>query len=83
MKAYQANFDTTEGDWVTVRLPWHEFVPVRMANYDPESGPLDPSKIASIGLVYSRFDLNDMSNPNYTPGARASLQHALARWKCW
>jgi hypothetical protein len=68
VKAYQASFDTPAGDWVTVRLPWHEFVPVNMAKYTPEAGPLDPSKISSLGLVYSRFDLNKMANPNHSPG---------------
>jgi hypothetical protein len=69
VKAYQATFDTPKGDWVTIRVPWHEFVPVKMAQYNPEAGPLDPSKISSLGLVYSRFDLNNISNSNHAPGA--------------
>lgn len=69
VKAYQATFDTPAGDWTTVRLPWHEFVPVNMAKYNPEAGPLDPSKVSSLGLVYSRFDLNGVANPNHSPGA--------------
>jgi Complex I intermediate-associated protein 30 (CIA30) len=68
VKAYQANFDTAEGDWTTVRLPWHEFVPVEMAKHNLAAGKLDPSKISTVGLVYSRFDLNDLANPNYKPG---------------
>jgi Complex I intermediate-associated protein 30 (CIA30) len=68
VQAYQANFDTADGDWVTVRLPWHEFVAVNMAKYNPAAGRLDASKISSLGLVYSRFDLNDLPNPNYKPG---------------
>jgi hypothetical protein len=68
IQAYQATFDLPEGDWVNVALPWHEFVPVDMAKWNPVAGPLDPSRITSIGLVYSRFDLNGVANPNYRPG---------------
>jgi hypothetical protein len=33
---YQATFDTSsEVDWTTVRLPWHNFVPVKRAQSDP------------------------------------------------
>ncbi len=28
---YQAQFDTVDGEWTTVSLPWHEFVPVKRA----------------------------------------------------
>lgn len=68
VQAYQATFDTVAGDWTTVTLPWHEFVPVRMASWNPDAAPLDPSKIRSMGIVYSRFDLNGIANPNYKPG---------------
>ena len=67
--AYQASFDTVKGDWVTVRLPWHQFVPVNMAAYDASAPPLDPASISSLGLLYSRFEINDMANPNHSPGA--------------
>ena len=81
MKAYQASFDTAQGDWTTVRLPWHEFVPVNMAKYNPEAGPLDPAKILSLGLVYSRFDLNNLANPNHTPGARQRQLWFTTGWR--
>lgn len=58
-------------------MPWHEFVPVNMAKFNPEAGPLDPSKVSSLGLVYSRFDLNQMSNPNHSPGARPAASRRL------
>ncbi len=32
---YQAQFDTVEGEWTTVSLPWHEFVPVKRAQVGP------------------------------------------------
>ena len=65
---YQATFDTSPGEWVNVEIPFVAFSPVRMASSDPSRPPLDPSKIATFGLVYSRFDFNKSPNPNYHPG---------------
>ena len=42
---YQATFDTLPGVWSDVYLPWHNFVPVRRAQSDPEGEPLNPSKV--------------------------------------
>eukprot|EP00775_Hariotina_reticulata_P006495 gene6495-6723_t len=67
---YQATFDTSpDGDWTTVRLPWHNFVPVKRAQSDPAGASLDPSQISKFGLVLSRFEFNKMPNPAYKPGA--------------
>jgi hypothetical protein len=65
---YQTTFDTVPGQWSDVYLPWHNFVSVKMAQHDPEGAPLDPSKIATLGLVLSRFEFNKMPNPMYKPG---------------
>eukprot|EP00892_Ulva_mutabilis_P007202 jgi/Ulvmu1/4854/UM020_0140.1 len=79
VQAYQATFDTVPGDWVTVTLPWHGFVPVKMASWNPDAPPLDPAKIRTVGIVYSRFDLNGIANPNYKPGAfKLSIEGGLA-----
>jgi Complex I intermediate-associated protein 30 (CIA30) len=69
---YQATFDTVAGDWVNLKIPWHEFVPVSKAKVKTDAPPLDTSKISTIGLVYSRFDFNGLSNPNFKPGAVTS-----------
>ena len=64
---YQATFDTT-GDWTTVRLPWHAFVPVKRARSLPGGPPLDPAVIRQFGLVLSRFEYNGYANPAYHSG---------------
>jgi hypothetical protein len=51
-----------------VRLPWHNFLPVKKAQSDPAGPPLDPSSISKLGLVLSRFEFNKMPNPSYKPG---------------
>ncbi|GLC44733.1 hypothetical protein PLESTB_000970600 [Pleodorina starrii] len=65
---YQATFDTQPGQWADVYLPWHNFVPVKRAQSDPEGAPLDASRISKLGLVLSRFEYNKMPNPSYKPG---------------
>ncbi|KAF5834423.1 complex I intermediate-associated protein 30-domain-containing protein [Dunaliella salina] len=65
---YQATFDTVDGQWHDVLLPWHNFVPVKRAQSDPDGAPLDPSKIVKLGTVLSRFEFNKMPNPSYRPG---------------
>jgi hypothetical protein len=35
---YQASFDTVDGEWSEVMLPWHNFVPVKRAQSDPDGG---------------------------------------------
>ena len=39
------------GEWVTVQLPWHAFVPVNRARVDREAPPLNPSSVRQLGLV--------------------------------
>jgi hypothetical protein len=34
----QATFDTVDGQWHDVFLPWHNFVPVKRAQSDPDGG---------------------------------------------
>ncbi|CAD7695637.1 unnamed protein product [Ostreobium quekettii] len=67
-KTYQASFETVEGAWTEVKLPWHEFVPVDQAMYEPGRPPADPSNVVGFTLVYSRFTHNRMPNPKYSPG---------------
>ncbi|GIL67255.1 hypothetical protein Vafri_20690 [Volvox africanus] len=65
---YQATFDTEAGQWTDVYLPWHNFVPVKRAQSDPDGPPLDPARISKLGLVLSRFEFNKMPNPEYKAG---------------
>ncbi|KAK9820647.1 hypothetical protein WJX81_005527 [Elliptochloris bilobata] len=67
-ETYQASFDTRPGEWVSVQLPWHAFVPVNRARVDPNAPPLDPSNVRQLGLVLSRFEYNGFPNVNHHPG---------------
>ena len=50
-------------------MPWHEFVPVKRAQYDPAAEPLEPAKVIGLGLVLSRFEYNGLPNQRFTPGS--------------
>lgn len=65
---YQAQYDTVKDEWVTVYMPWHEFVPVTRAQYDAKAKPFDPAQVKQIGLVLSRFHYNSLPNQRFRPG---------------
>ena len=65
---YQAQFDTIQGEWTTVYMPWHEFVPVTRAQYDRKAKPLDPAQVKQLGLVLSRFHYNSLPNQRHKAG---------------
>ena len=65
---YQAQYDTVDGEWTTVYMAWHEFVPVTRAQYDAKAKPLDPAQVKQIGLVLSRFHYNSLPNQRHKPG---------------
>ncbi|GAB4820680.1 hypothetical protein N2152v2_007726 [Parachlorella kessleri] len=79
---YQATFDTLPGEWTTVYIPWHEFVPVKRAKSLPNGEPLNPAKIRQFGLVLSRFSFNGFPNPRYHPGKfTLELQGGISAYK--
>lgn len=85
---YQAQFDTVNGEWTTVYMPWHEFVPVTRAQYDAKAKPLDPAQVKQVGLVLSRFHYNSLPNQRHKPGKFelqvSCLQRRGASWPlCW
>jgi monofunctional biosynthetic peptidoglycan transglycosylase len=50
---YQAAFTTTAGEWQEHRLPLKAFVPSFRGRVLPGEPPLDPARIASVGLLIS------------------------------
>lgn len=65
---YQATFETRDGEWSDVFLPWHQFVLVKRARSVAGAPPLDPSRVRQLGLVLSRFEYNGFPNPSFHPG---------------
>lgn len=48
--AWRAEFSTS-GEWQTVELPFHEFVPVFRGRRVPDAGPVVPADIRQIGFL--------------------------------
>ena len=50
---YQAEFTTKRGEWEEHRLPFKDFVPTFRGRVLTDVPPLNPSKIASVGVLIS------------------------------
>ncbi|MFP4137628.1 MAG: CIA30 family protein [Halomonas sp.] len=49
--AYRASFHPGAGEWQRVELPWQEFEAMFRGRQLPGVAPLDPSRIAQLGLM--------------------------------
>ena len=54
--SYWADFDTTEGEWTTVDIPFSKFVP-QFRGYRLDGPGVDPAQITGMGLmIYDKLD---------------------------
>lgn len=49
--AYRAGFETTRGEWTTVRIPFDKFLPTFRGRVPYGAPPLDTARIRQIGLM--------------------------------
>lgn len=49
--AWRAPFDTTDGDWVTIRIPFDRFAAGFRGFRVPDAGPLDVARVRQIGFL--------------------------------
>ncbi|XP_002968299.2 uncharacterized protein LOC9631474 [Selaginella moellendorffii] len=68
---YTASFDTQKNSWTQVRVPFSSFVPVFRARTVQDAPPFDVSSIASLQLMYSKFEYDGRLNPTFEPGSFA------------
>jgi Complex I intermediate-associated protein 30 (CIA30) len=66
--AYCHSFDTVVDTWMTVRIPFREFIPVLRAK-TVDNSPLDPSSVNALQLMLSKFEYDGALNPHFQPGA--------------
>ena len=50
---YRVSFDTIGGEWQELRFPFSEFSASFRGRFVPDAPPLDPRRIATIGLLIS------------------------------
>ncbi|CAN1283528.1 Protein HIGH CHLOROPHYLL FLUORESCENCE PHENOTYPE 173, chloroplastic, partial [Linum perenne] len=65
---YTVGFDTTEGQWQTIRLPFSSLKPIFRARTVPDAPPFDPSNIISFQLMFSKFESDGKLNPTFAEG---------------
>ena len=54
--SYWANFDTRDGEWITVQIPFEQFYP-QVRGFKLDGPPLDPGAITELGLyIYDSKD---------------------------
>jgi hypothetical protein len=66
--AYGFAFDTVDGAWLTVTIPFSQFMPVFRARSVPAAPPLDPRGIRSMQLMLSKFEVDGKLNPHFRLG---------------
>lgn len=66
--AYCYSFDTVADQWLTVRIPFAELVPVFRARTVANS-PVDPSHVTAWQLMLSKFEYDGALNPHFEPGS--------------
>lgn len=65
--AYGQSFDTTKGQWQTVRLPFAQMVGVIRAR-SVAGARLDASRVRSLQLMVSKFEYDGALNPRFEAG---------------
>ena len=66
--AYANSFDTVANQWITVRIPFAEMIPVARARTVQSAQPLNTAQISSMQLMLSKFEYDGVLNPQFTAG---------------
>jgi hypothetical protein len=65
--AHCHSFDTVAETWITVRIPFTEFIPVLRAK-TVRNTPLDTRSVKAFQLMLSKFEYDGALNPHFQPG---------------
>ncbi|XP_044481342.1 protein HIGH CHLOROPHYLL FLUORESCENCE PHENOTYPE 173, chloroplastic-like isoform X1 [Mangifera indica] len=65
---YTVGFDTVEGQWQSVRLPFSSLRPIFRARTVLDAPPFDPSNMVSLQLMFSKFEYDGKLNPTFVEG---------------
>jgi Complex I intermediate-associated protein 30 (CIA30) len=65
---YAHSFDTVPYEWMTVRVPFRDLVPIFRAKTVKDAQPIDLSQICSLQLMLSKFEYDSQLNPHFNPG---------------
>ncbi|EOA16251.1 hypothetical protein CARUB_v10004397mg [Capsella rubella] len=65
---YTASFDTSPGQWQSIRLPFSSLRPVFRARTVTDAPPFNASSIISLQLMFSKFEYDGKLNPTFKEG---------------
>lgn len=65
---YSHSFDTVADTWLTIRIPFNDFVPVFRARTMTDGQQVDPSHIYAFQVMLSKFEYDGALNPTFQPG---------------
>ena len=66
--AYSFSFDTVNNEWIDVRIPFADLIPVMRAKTVPNAGPVNGSSISALQVMLSKFEYDGALNPKFQPG---------------
>ena len=67
--SYCYSFDTVADEWISVRIPFAELIPVFRAKTLTDVGAFDARRTYSLQLMLSKFEYDRALNPTFTPGS--------------
>ncbi|XP_061364908.1 protein HIGH CHLOROPHYLL FLUORESCENCE PHENOTYPE 173, chloroplastic isoform X1 [Gastrolobium bilobum] len=65
---YTAGFNTEKGKWQLIQLPFSSLRPVFRARTVSDAPPFDPSNVASLQLMFSKFEYDGKLNETFMEG---------------
>lgn len=66
--AFAYSFDSQKGQWMTVKIPFDQLVPVMRAKTVPDARSLGIGNIRALQLMLSKFEYDGALNPSFEPG---------------
>mmetsp|Transcript_15982 Transcript_15982/g.26913 ORF Transcript_15982/g.26913 Transcript_15982/m.26913 type:complete len:680 (+) Transcript_15982:106-2145(+) len=70
---YQASFDTVDGQWMDVFMPFDSFVAVKRNQVDYRAPPVNKAspngRMLCVGLMRSKYAYNEMESVNFAAGS--------------
>ncbi|XP_010686245.2 protein HIGH CHLOROPHYLL FLUORESCENCE PHENOTYPE 173, chloroplastic isoform X1 [Beta vulgaris subsp. vulgaris] len=65
---YTAGFDTVEGQWQSIKVPFSSLKPIFRARTVFDAPPFDAHNVVSLQLMFSKFEYDGKLNPTFVEG---------------
>jgi hypothetical protein len=78
--AYAYSFDTVPREWLEVRIPFTELVPVFRAKTVKKAPALNTANLRSLQLMLSKFEYDGELNPHFEPGSFTLLIQSIGKF---